>query len=110
MPFRSPKITKSEQMAPSSAISASPITWPPEIRGTSKPAFSQTGLFRLLLVWVSFLGIFYIGSCGYPRLLDQIDGQYAGAAREMISRNDWLVPTQNATHPLHKPPLVCWIE
>lgn len=110
MPFRSPKITKSERMAPSPVISASPITWPPEIQGTSKPAFYQTGLFRLLLVWASLLGVFYIGSCGYPRLLDQIDGQYAGAAREMISRNDWLVPTQNCIPRLRKPPLAYWME
>ena len=110
MPFRSPKITKSERMAPSPAISASPITWPPEIQGTSKPAFYQTGLFRLLLVWASLLGVFYIGSCGYPHLLDQIDGQYAGAAREMISRNDWLVPTQNSIPRLRKPPLAYWME
>jgi 4-amino-4-deoxy-L-arabinose transferase-like glycosyltransferase len=110
MPFRSPKITKSERMAPSPAISASPITWPPEIQRTSKPAFYQTGLFRLLLVWASLLGVFYIGSCGYPHLLDQIDGQYAGAAREMISRNDWLVPTQNSIPRLRKPPLAYWME
>ncbi|HEX6563182.1 MAG TPA: phospholipid carrier-dependent glycosyltransferase [Chthoniobacterales bacterium] len=97
-------------MAPSPAISTSPITWPPEIQGTSKPAFYQTGLFQLLLVSASLLGVFYIGSCGYPRLLDQIDGQYAGAAREMISRNDWLVPTQNSIPRLRKPPLAYWME
>ncbi|HYZ73930.1 MAG TPA: phospholipid carrier-dependent glycosyltransferase, partial [Chthoniobacterales bacterium] len=110
MPFRSPKITKSERIAPSSVISAPPIAWPPEIQRTSKAAFYQTGLFRLLLVWASLLGVFYIGSCGYPRLLDQIDGQYAGAAREMISRNDWLVPTQNSIPRLRKPPLAYWME
>jgi 4-amino-4-deoxy-L-arabinose transferase-like glycosyltransferase len=42
--------------------------------------------------------------------LDQIDGQYAGAAREMISRNDWLVPTQNSIPRLRKPPLAYWME
>jgi 4-amino-4-deoxy-L-arabinose transferase-like glycosyltransferase len=110
MPFRSPKITKSERIVPSSAISAPAIAWPPEIQGTSKPAFYQTGLFRLLLVWASLVGLFFIGSCGYPRLLDQIDGQYAGAAREMISRNDWLVPTQNGIPRLRKPPLAYWME
>ncbi|MBV8141240.1 MAG: glycosyltransferase family 39 protein, partial [Verrucomicrobia bacterium] len=110
MPFRSPKITKSEAIAPSSAISAPAVAWAPEIEGTSQPAFYQTGLFRLLLVWASLLAFFYIGSCGYPRLLDQIDGQYAGAAREMISRNDWLVPTQNSIPRLRKPPLAYWME
>jgi 4-amino-4-deoxy-L-arabinose transferase-like glycosyltransferase len=110
MPFRSPKITKSERIAPSSAIAAPAVAWPREIQGTGKPAFYQTGLFRLLLVWASLLAAFYIGSCGYPRLLDQIDGQYAGAAREMISRNDWLVPTQNSIPRLRKPPLAYWME
>lgn len=110
MPFRSPKITKSERIAPLSAISAPAIAWPPEIQGTSKPAFYQTGLLRLLVVWASLLGVFYIGACGYPHLLDQIDGQYAGAAREMSSRNDWLVPTQNSIPRLRKPPLAYWME
>lgn len=110
MPFRSPKITKSERIAPLSAISAPAIAWPPEIQGTSKPAFYQTGLLRLLVVWASILGVFYIGACGYPHLLDQIDGQYAGAAREMSSRNDWLVPTQNSIPRLRKPPLAYWME
>jgi 4-amino-4-deoxy-L-arabinose transferase-like glycosyltransferase len=110
MPFRSPKITKSERIAPSSAISAAVVAWPRETRERGKPAFYDPRLFRLLLIWASLLAVFYIGSCGYPRLLDQIDGQYAGAAREMISRNDWLVPTQNSIPRLRKPPLAYWME
>jgi 4-amino-4-deoxy-L-arabinose transferase-like glycosyltransferase len=66
--------------------------------------------FRLLLLWTSLIAVFYLGSCGFPRLLDQIDGQYAGAAREMISRNDWIVPTQNGIPRLRKPPLAYWME
>jgi 4-amino-4-deoxy-L-arabinose transferase-like glycosyltransferase len=110
MPFRSPKITKSERIAPSPAISAPSVAWPREIQERGEPAFYDPRLLRLLLVWASLLGVFYIGSCGYPRLLDQIDGQYAGAAREMISRNDWLVPTQNSIPRLRKPPLAYWTE
>ena len=52
----------------------------------------------------------YILSCGVPRLLDQIDGQYGGAAREMIDRNDWWTPTQDGVPRLQKPPLVYWLE
>ena len=52
----------------------------------------------------------YLGTCGVPRLFDQIDGQYAGAAREMIERADWLVPTQAGVPRLQKPPLVYWCE
>jgi 4-amino-4-deoxy-L-arabinose transferase-like glycosyltransferase len=110
MPFRSPKITKPERIAPPSSIPTPAAAWPREIQGSSKPALYDPRLFRLLLVWASLLGVFYIGSCGYPRLLDQIDGQYAGAAREMIARNDWLVPTQNSIPRLRKPPLAYWME
>ena len=43
-------------------------------------------------------------------MFDQIDGQYAGAAREMIARGDWLIPTQDGIPRLQKPPLVYWCE
>jgi 4-amino-4-deoxy-L-arabinose transferase-like glycosyltransferase len=52
----------------------------------------------------------YLGTCAVPRLFDQIDGQYAGAAREMIERADWLTPTQNGVPRLQKPPFVYWCE
>jgi 4-amino-4-deoxy-L-arabinose transferase-like glycosyltransferase len=52
----------------------------------------------------------YYATCGAPRLFDQIDGQYAGAAREMIARGDWLTPTQDGVPRLQKPPLVYWCE
>lgn len=52
----------------------------------------------------------YLFTCGGPRLFDQIDGQYAGAAREMMARGDWLIPTQNGVPRLQKPPLVYWFE
>jgi 4-amino-4-deoxy-L-arabinose transferase-like glycosyltransferase len=64
-------------------------------------------------VWVTSLGVLffvYLITCGVPRLFDQIDGQYAGAAREMIVRNDWLIPTQDGVPRLQKPPLVYWCE
>src|SRR6516165_11690339 len=52
----------------------------------------------------------YVGTSGVPRLFDQIDGQYAGAAREMIERGDWLTPTQDSVPRLQRPPLVYWFE
>jgi 4-amino-4-deoxy-L-arabinose transferase-like glycosyltransferase len=57
-----------------------------------------------------FVALTYIVTCGVPRLFDQIDGQYAGAAREMIARGDWLTPTQGGVPRLQKPPLVYWCE
>jgi 4-amino-4-deoxy-L-arabinose transferase-like glycosyltransferase len=110
MPFRSPKIRKPEGIAPSPVISAPAVAWNPENQGKNEPPLLDKRLFRLLLVWTTLIVVFYIGSCGYPRLLDQIDGQYAGAAREMISRNDWVVPTQNSVPRLRKPPLAYWME
>ncbi len=109
MPFRSPKITKPERFAAPSLVSAR-TPWPPEIQEREKRSGLQLRTFRLLLLWAGLIAIFYLGSCGFPRLLDQIDGQYAGAAREMISRNDWLVPTQNSIPRLRKPPLAYWME
>src|ERR1700746_3407804 len=57
-----------------------------------------------------FVAVVYLSTCGVPRLFDQIDGQYAGAAREMIARGDWLTPTQDGVPRLQKPPLVYWSE
>jgi 4-amino-4-deoxy-L-arabinose transferase-like glycosyltransferase len=52
----------------------------------------------------------YLVTSGVPRLFDQIDGQYAGAAREMMMRGDRLIPTQDGVPRLQKPPLVYWCE
>jgi 4-amino-4-deoxy-L-arabinose transferase-like glycosyltransferase len=52
----------------------------------------------------------YLFTVGAPKLFDQIDGQYAGAAREMMMRRDWVIPTQNSVPRLQKPPLVYWCE
>jgi 4-amino-4-deoxy-L-arabinose transferase-like glycosyltransferase len=68
---------------------------------------------KVPLSWVFALAVLlllYFFTCGVPKLFDQIDGQYAGAAREMIERGDWLTPTQNGVPRLQKPPLVYWCE
>src|SRR4051812_15183383 len=51
----------------------------------------------------------YVGTCAWPVILDETDGQYAGAAREMLARGEWLVPTNNGVPRLQKPPLVYWL-
>jgi 4-amino-4-deoxy-L-arabinose transferase-like glycosyltransferase len=109
MPFRSPKTRKPERFAPPLLVSTR-APWPAEIPGEKHRWLLDQRTFRLLLLWTSLIAFFYLGSCGFPRLLDQIDGQYAGAAREMISRNDWIVPTQNSIPRLRKPPLAYWME
>jgi 4-amino-4-deoxy-L-arabinose transferase-like glycosyltransferase len=68
---------------------------------------------RVPVSWIFALAVLvvvYLATCGVPRLFDQIDGQYAGAAREMMVRGDWLTPTQNGVPRLQKPPLVYWCE
>jgi 4-amino-4-deoxy-L-arabinose transferase-like glycosyltransferase len=72
------------------------------ILGDSVPRCWVFALAGLLFV--------YLFTCGAPRLFDQIDGQYAGAAREMMERGDWVIPTQNGVPRLQKPPLVYWCE
>jgi 4-amino-4-deoxy-L-arabinose transferase-like glycosyltransferase len=77
-----------------------------------KPSFVSPS-DRIPRAWiVSFvlLAIVYIATSSVPKLFDQIDGQYAGAAREMIERGDWLIPTQDGVPRLQKPPLVYWCE
>src|SRR4051794_25461282 len=60
-----------------------------------------------IAVWTALLlaCVLYLSFAGVPRLFDQIDGQYAGAAREMLARGDLLIPTQDGVPRLQKPPL-----
>jgi 4-amino-4-deoxy-L-arabinose transferase-like glycosyltransferase len=62
-----------------------------------------------LVVVLVLVSAFYLATAGRPQLFDQIDGQYAGAAREMLVRGDWLVPTQDGIPRLQKPPLTYWL-
>lgn len=74
-----------------------------------KSARRRTELITVLVGFV-LICIVYLGTCGTPALFDQIDGQYAGAAREMMARGDWVIPTQDGVPRLQKPPLVYWLE
>jgi 4-amino-4-deoxy-L-arabinose transferase-like glycosyltransferase len=67
-------------------------------------------LNQLLIFLLVLAAAVYIATAAVPRLFDQVDGQYAGAAREMMVRGDWLIPTQDAVPRLQKPPLVYWGE
>src|SRR6516165_2812278 len=65
---------------------------------------------RSWILGFAALAAVYVVTAGIPRLFDEIDGQYAGAAREMIERGDWLIPTQDGVPRLQKPPFVYWCE
>ena len=71
---------------------------------------------------LALVGAFYIAACVGPTVFNQNEGQYAGAAREMLNRpqdyqpsarrqperGQWLVPTNDGIPRLQKPPLVYW--
>ena len=75
------------------------------MRRVTRESVPASWIFALAVLFVV-----YFATCGVPRLFDQIDGQYAGAAREMMVRGDWSTPTQNGVPRLQKPPLVYWCE
>lgn len=54
------------------------------------------------------LGLLLVIGCFHPVIYDETEGQYAGAAREMLQRGDWLVPTNNGVPRFQKPPVVYW--
>ena len=94
-------------MRTSEGLTATPITVQRERPHIDRPRGRLNQILILLLVLVAAV---YLATAGVPRLFDQIDGQYAGAAREMIVRGDWLTPTQDGIPRLQKPPLVYWCE
>ena len=55
------------------------------------------------------LGALYVAESGSPVIFDDNEGLYAGAAREMRARGDWIVPTLDGVPRCQKPPLVYWL-
>jgi 4-amino-4-deoxy-L-arabinose transferase-like glycosyltransferase len=80
----------------------------PRVERPDRRAWERRGV-ALLLGILLLVSVFYGVTAGKPQLFDQIDGQYAGAAREMLVRGDWLVPTQDGIPRLQKPPLTYWL-
>jgi 4-amino-4-deoxy-L-arabinose transferase-like glycosyltransferase len=90
-------------------VSSAPAARPPSLR-----------LPALVLVLVALL---YLGASAGPALFDQNEGQYAGAAREMLNRaqdyipatreslerGHWYIPTNDGIPRLQKPPAVYWM-
>ena len=50
-----------------------------------------------------------VQTAGWGALYNETDGQYTGAARVMAEGGDWLVPVNNGTPRLVKPPLLYWL-
>ena len=64
---------------------------------------------RALLVFLLCLtALLHIATVGWGDLYNETDGQYAGAAREMLESQQWLTPTNNGIPRLQKPLLLYW--
>jgi len=67
---------------------------------------TRHALFAILIALAALL---HIGTIGSGDLYSQTEGQYAGAAREMVETHQWLLPTNDGIPRLQKPPLLYWL-
>lgn len=63
----------------------------------------------LLVLLIALAALIHLGTLGWGDLYGETDGQYAGAAREMLQHHEWLVPTNDGIPRLQKPPLLYWL-
>ncbi len=70
------------------------------------PPPTRHALLVLLLALAALLHVVTVGS---GDLYNETDGQYAGAAKEMVQAHEWLVPTNDGVPRLQKPPLLYWL-
>src|SRR6266511_1505256 len=70
------------------------------------PPPTRHALFAILIALAVLLHVATIGS---GDLYSQTEGQYAGAAREMVETHHWVLPTNNGAPRLQKPPLLYWL-
>ncbi|GAB4167243.1 MAG: hypothetical protein Fur0032_05200 [Terrimicrobiaceae bacterium] len=73
----------------------------------SRPADEGWKRATGLIVALAFL--LQVGLAGWGPLFNETDGQYGGAARVMAEGGDWLIPENNGTPRLVKPPLLYWL-
>src|SRR5919198_5023219 len=63
----------------------------------------------LFVILVALAALLHVATIGSGDLWSQTEGQYAGAAREMVETHHWLLPTNNGAPRLQKPPLLYWL-
>ena len=63
----------------------------------------------LLVILIALAALLHVVTIGTGDLYSETEGQYAGAAREMIASHQWLLPTNNGIPRLQKPPLLYWL-
>lgn len=64
---------------------------------------------RLLPLLLFLTLVLTLGTSGWGDLYNETDGQYGGAARVMAEGGSWLVPENNGSPRLVKPPLLYWL-
>jgi 4-amino-4-deoxy-L-arabinose transferase-like glycosyltransferase len=63
----------------------------------------------LLVILIALAALLHVVTIGTGDLYSETEGQYAGAAREMVASHNWLLPTNNGMPRLQKPPLLYWL-
>jgi len=72
-------------------------------------ALEPPPLRRMLFIFLlSLTAILHIATIGWGDLYNETEGQYAGAAREMLASHQWLMPTNDGIPRLQKPLLLYW--
>ena len=76
---------------------------------SSQPARSSVSGFvwAIALAWVCL--IFLLPGNGSLPLIDRDEPRFAQATREMMQRQDWIVPYFNQEYRFDKPPLIYWM-
>jgi 4-amino-4-deoxy-L-arabinose transferase-like glycosyltransferase len=70
------------------------------------PPPTRHALFFSLLALAAIL---HLATAGWGDLYDGAEGQFAGGAREMLSTQHWLGPTNDGVPRLETPPLFYWL-
>src|SRR5438034_8033405 len=63
----------------------------------------------LLAILIALAALLHVATIGSGDLYSETEGQYAGAAREMVESHQWLLPTNDGVPRLQKPPLLYWL-
>ncbi|MDQ2824579.1 MAG: glycosyltransferase family 39 protein, partial [Verrucomicrobiota bacterium] len=63
----------------------------------------------LLVFLITLAVLLHVATIGWGDLYSETEGQYAGAAREMVETHQWLLPTNDGIPRLQKPPLLYWL-
>jgi len=62
-----------------------------------------------LAILIALATLLHVATIGSGDLYSETEGQYAGAAREMVESHQWLLPTNDGIPRLQKPPLLYWL-